>query len=63
MYQKALFAFDGSEFSRAAIPHVCEVTETEVLILEVIDSVGRIIARTTPLAPRSWALRSRNAAT
>lgn len=48
VYEKALLALDGSERSRSAIPHARRATDGEVLLLQVIDSVGQIIARTTP---------------
>ena len=48
MYRKALFASDGSKFSKAALAHVATVTEEEAIVVAVIDSAGSIVARTTP---------------
>jgi nucleotide-binding universal stress UspA family protein len=50
MYQNALVTTDGSETARAAIPHVAKIVDPagKVLVVEVIDEIGRVLARTTP---------------
>lgn len=51
MYAKILLALDGSDLARAALPHATELARTndaEVVLLQVIDSVGRMVAQTTP---------------
>ena len=51
MYKKLLLTLDESELSAAAIPHAAQIASSvgaEVVLLRVIDSVGHIIAQTTP---------------
>lgn len=50
MYQNALRTTDGSDTARAALPHVAKVVDPngKVTIVEVIDEIGRVLARTTP---------------
>ncbi len=51
MYRKALLPVDGSALSADAIAQVAKVLpagEGEVLVIEVVDSVSRILAQTTP---------------
>ncbi len=50
MYQNALVTTDGSETARAALEHVAKVVDPNgtVVIVEVIDEIGRVLARTTP---------------
>ena len=50
MYQNALVTTDGSDTARAALPHVAKVVDPsgKVVIVEVIDEIGRVLARTTP---------------
>lgn len=48
-YRKALLTLDGSAFSREAIQHVSRVTATEVIVVQVIESLPDILARTAPL--------------
>ena len=51
MYTKILLPLDGSDLSLEAVPHVIELaksTGAEVVLLQVIDSVGQIIAETAP---------------
>ena len=49
MYSKILLTLDGSELSKAAIPHAAELardTDTEIVILEVIDTSAAAMLRT-----------------
>ena len=51
MYKKVLLTLDGSELAATAIPHAAQIASSagaEVVLLRVIDSVGHIIAQTTP---------------
>ncbi|MBT5773788.1 MAG: universal stress protein [Dehalococcoidia bacterium] len=51
MYQKILLPLDGSDLSHQAIPHAIAVAtgiDSEVTLLQVIDSVAHIISETTP---------------
>lgn len=50
MYQNALVTTDGSDTARAALPHVAKVADPngKVVVVEVIDEIGRVLARTTP---------------
>ena len=51
MYNKILLPLDGSDLSRQAISHTTELAKcfgTNVVLLQVIDSVAQIIAETTP---------------
>ncbi|MBM3138992.1 MAG: universal stress protein [Chloroflexi bacterium] len=50
MYQKAMLPVDGSELSAHALEQVPRVLgmEGEALVVEVIDSVARILAQATP---------------
>lgn len=51
MYEKVLLALDGSELSASAVPHalaVAKATAAEVVLLQVVDSIGHIVAQYTP---------------
>lgn len=51
MYEKILLPLDGSPTADAALPHASEMskaTGAEIVLLQVVDSVGRVIAQTTP---------------
>ena len=53
MYSKILLTLDGSELSKAAIPHAAQLardTDTEVVILEVIDPSATALMRTVTAA-------------
>jgi nucleotide-binding universal stress UspA family protein len=44
MYQKALVATDGSEFSRTALEHVARVAPQSAVVIRVPDSVPMMLA-------------------
>jgi nucleotide-binding universal stress UspA family protein len=46
VFNKALLTLDHSPFSREAITRVPDVTETEVVIFEVLESVAAVLSRT-----------------
>ncbi|MQA00253.1 MAG: universal stress protein [Dehalococcoidia bacterium] len=50
MYQKALLPTDGSGVAAEAVAHAARVVGPDgtVLVVEVVDSVARILAQTTP---------------
>ena len=50
MYHKALVATDGSATAESVFAHVHEVVDPDgsVLVVQVIDEVSRVLARTTP---------------
>lgn len=50
MYRSALLTVDGSEVATAAVAQLPNVVggEATVLVVEVIDSVGRILAQSSP---------------
>jgi len=51
MYRKLLLTLDGSELSAMAVPHAAQIASSsgaEVVLLRVVDSVGHIIAQSTP---------------
>jgi len=50
MYRNALVATDGSRVASAVFEHVRKVVDPNgtVLVVEVIDDVSRVFARTTP---------------
>lgn len=50
MYQNALVATDGSEIAAAMLKHVAQVVDPQgkVTVIEVVDDIGQIFARTTP---------------
>lgn len=50
MYHKALVATDGSATAESVFAHVREVVDPDgsVLVVQVIDEVSRVLARTTP---------------
>ena len=50
MYQNAVVTTDGSELAAAALKHVPQVVSADgkVTVLAVVDSVGQVIAKTTP---------------
>ena len=51
MYTKILLPLDGSDLSHQAIPHAIAVAtgiDSEITLLQVIDSVAHIISETTP---------------
>lgn len=50
MYQNAMVTTDGSDTANTVLPHVAKVAEATgaVTIVEVIDEIGRVLARSTP---------------
>lgn len=48
MFRKALLTLDRSPFSDAAISRAADVTQSEVVVLEVVDSVAEILGRAGP---------------
>ena len=50
MYRNAIVTTDGSDTAAAALPHVARVVDPAgtVTVVEVIDEIGRVLARTTP---------------
>ena len=50
MYSKILVTTDGSEVARSAIPEVQHLAGpgTEVIVVQVVDSIGHIVAQTSP---------------
>lgn len=50
MYRNALVATDGSQVARAVYVHAAHVVDPEghVLVVEVVDDVAHVFARTTP---------------
>ncbi len=48
MFSKALLTLDRSPFSEAAIARVPDVTDTEAVIFEVLESMADILSRTGP---------------
>ncbi len=50
MYARIMMTTDGSQLARLAIPEVQRLSGpgTEVLLVQVVDTVGRIVAQTTP---------------
>jgi nucleotide-binding universal stress UspA family protein len=52
MYNRLLVTLDGSDFARAALDEAVQVADgnSTVILSEVIDSIGQVIARTTPVA-------------
>lgn len=50
MYRNALVATDGSNVASAVLEHVSQVVDPDglVLVVEVIDDVSQVFARTTP---------------
>ena len=50
MFKTAMLTIDGSETSRRAVPALVRAIEpqTEVTVLEVVDSLQLMLARTTP---------------
>jgi nucleotide-binding universal stress UspA family protein len=48
MFSKALLTLDRSPFSEAAIARVRDVTETEAVVFEVLESLTEILSRTGP---------------
>lgn len=63
MFRKALLTLDRSPFSEEAIPRVADVTKSEVIVLEVLDSVAEILGRGGPAfeVPADTAQRLRQA--
>ena len=52
VYQKVLLTHDGSEVADSAVAHasmIARAAGAELLIVQVIDSVGAIISQTTPM--------------
>ncbi len=50
-YRRILLTTDGSELSRAAVPHALQLATgmgAELLVVKVIDSVDQVLARTSP---------------
>lgn len=50
MYRKALVPTDGSAFATEALTHVPRVAPQEVVLIAVVESVGRELARRTGIA-------------
>ncbi len=52
MYDKILVTLDGSDFARAALDEALRVVDgnSRVVLVEVIDSIGQVIAQTTPVS-------------
>ena len=52
MYNRLLVTLDGSDFARAALDEALRVADgnSRVILAEVIDSIGQVIAQTTPVA-------------
>ncbi|HJM74348.1 MAG TPA: universal stress protein [Dehalococcoidia bacterium] len=52
MYNRLLVTLDGSDFARAALDEAMRVADgnSRVILSEVIDSIGQVIAQTTPVA-------------
>jgi len=50
MYQNAIVTTDGSEVAAVAMKHVPQVLSPDgrVTVVEVVDSVGQVLAKTTP---------------
>lgn len=50
MYQNALLATDGSNVARSVFQHVLQVVDPEgsVVVVEVIDDIAQVFARSTP---------------
>jgi nucleotide-binding universal stress UspA family protein len=51
MYEKVLLALDGSRLSDSAVPHALAVAKplgAEMVLLQVVDSVGHIVSQYTP---------------
>ena len=50
MYQNALLTTDGSETAQAAFSHVAKIVDPggTVTVVQVIDEIGRVLAKTTP---------------
>jgi nucleotide-binding universal stress UspA family protein len=50
VYRNILVTTDGSDLAAAALPHAARILAPggRVTVVEVIDDIGRIIARTTP---------------
>ena len=50
MYSHALVTTDGSEIASAALGHVPNVVgpEGRVTVVEVVDTIGQVLAKTTP---------------
>ncbi|MDA1009980.1 MAG: universal stress protein [Chloroflexi bacterium] len=50
MYRNALLATDGSDTARLVFQHVAQIVEPEgeIVVVEVIDDIARVFARTTP---------------
>ncbi len=50
MFKKALLTLDRSQFADAAIERVSSVTDTEVIVFPVLDSVAHFVSSTSGLA-------------
>ena len=50
MYRNALVATDGSNVARSVFAHVPQVVEADgqVLVIEVVDDIAHVFARSTP---------------
>lgn len=47
MFDKVLLTTDGSEFSETAVSYAESIGATHITVVEVIDSVGQVLTRTT----------------
>lgn len=50
MYRHALVTTDGSDIAATAFPHAAQVVAADgkITVVEVVDDVARVLARTTP---------------
>ena len=50
MYQNAIVTTDGSDVAAAALKHAPHVVAPDghIVVVEVVDSVGQVLAKTTP---------------
>lgn len=51
MYQRILLTTDASDLADAAVPHALSLAApagAEVVVLQVVDSVGQVLAQSTP---------------
>ncbi|MSQ30926.1 MAG: universal stress protein [Dehalococcoidia bacterium] len=50
MYQNAIITTDGSDVAASALKHAPQVVAPDgrIVVVEVVDSVGQVLAKTTP---------------
>jgi nucleotide-binding universal stress UspA family protein len=54
VYRKILLTLDGSDVAREAVPHARELARAlgaEITLLQVVDSVGHLLAQTATVDP------------